>query len=325
MNQNLHKLQQLTEDQRLDARDRARQMVVKSLGLRPTREQYSHTSISKYPGWVTKLVAGFMLVAFIASAIPSLFRLFNAGRDYYLHSIDVQWQATLVGLSAFLLAEFLIVLSTVTASIFYRGRAKLLWAIPVIMGLLMALVGNYVVAQPSDFWGLLETFIPPLSVIFIAVAGERLILDSIKTRHANERAYQEALTQYNQVVNDPEHHTRWNQFYANALKESLRDAQSGGRGTKERQEIVTTLNSRDWAALVRREMVADRWFESVDTADVIEDNPDPDMPATHDPKNEDNPFGNTRLAADANGNMQMIERVGVPTITASTNGKNHTK
>lgn len=325
MNENLHKLLQLTDEQRIDARDQARQMVVKSLGKKPHRDQFQDTAISKYPAWFMKLVGGFMVIAFVASAMPSLFRLFTAGRDYFSHGIDSGWQAAIVGVSTFLLAEFLIILSTIAASTFYRGKQRLIWVFPVVMGLSMALVGNWVVTKPSDVFGWLETLIPPLSVLFIALAGERLILESIKTRHANERAFQQAMQAYNQVVNDPEQHSRWQQFHANALKESLRQAQSGGRGTKERLEIVQTLTNQEWASLVKRELMADRWFESVESAETVEI-PESTVKVVERGSVDHGtvPFGNTPLDLVRADPVftQMSGHVNGHGITAISNGKN---
>jgi len=272
-----------------------------------------------------KLVGGFMVIAFVASAMPSLFRLFTAGRDYFSHGIDSGWQAAIVGVSTFLLAEFLIILSTIAASTFYRGKQRLIWVFPVVMGLSMALVGNWVVTKPSDVFGWLETLIPPLSVLFIALAGERLILESIKTRHANERAFQQAMQAYNQVVNDPEQHSRWQQFHANALKESLQNAQSGGRGTKERLEIVQTLTNQEWASLVKRELMADRWCESVESAETVEV-PESTIKVVERGSVDHGtvPFGNTPLdLARADPVFtQMSGHVNGHGITAISNGKN---
>lgn len=314
--QNLELLYGLSEDQRIDAKERARALIIRRAGdkpqpeqfrraalPRPDRAQYADTHISRYPAWLTKAVGGVMLLVFVAAAMPSLFRLFTAGRDYFAHGINDPVQAAIVGLSTFLLAEFLIVLSTISARVYFTGRSRLLFAAPVAMGLAVALVGNWTITQPGDIFGWLETIVPPVSVVFIALVLEKLILDSIHARHANEKAYQAALNDWKQATADqqaaeesayhdavrrwqdmtrePEQADDWTQVYATALREGLRAANARGRGMRERVEVMQSLNGRDWSRLVRREMDQDRWYLMVFSEPVASD-PRP-APVEHDP------------------------------------------
>lgn len=298
----------LTEDQRLDAKERAKSLILRSAGdepqpeqfrraapLRPDREQYADTYISRYPAWLTKAVGAVMLVVFVAAAMPSLFRLYTAGRDYFGHGISDPLQGAVVGVSTFLLAEFLIVLSTISARVYFQGAARLLFVVPIGMGLAVALVGNWTITQPSDLFGWLETVVPPVSVVFIALVLEKLILDGVHSRHANEKAYQQAVAEWNQAVNEqkaseelayraailrwqtmtrePEESDHWRQVYATALREAIKAANAQGRGKTERVELMQSFNGRDWSILVRREMEADRWYERIDEEPAIEDAP----------------------------------------------------
>lgn len=261
MNNIMHELRPLTDDERLNAVQSARDYIIKSYGDKPRRQQFLDVTVSQYPAWFTRLVAAFMLVVFIAAAMPSLFRLYSAGYTYFLHGIDNQLLASIVGVSTFLLAEFLIILSTISARLYFDGRSRYIFVIPITLGLAMALVGNWVIAQPYDLFGWLETLAPPVAVLFLALIGERIVLDEIRSRHANERAYQEALKEWQQTAADPEQSPRWRAAYANALKSAIYDANRSGAGSTARKELMNGLRSGEWRALVVREMRADSWFD----------------------------------------------------------------
>lgn len=277
INQTLKTLRRLTDEERLEAQEKARAVIVRSIGDKPTRAAYENNHVSQYPAWFTQLVAAVMGIVFLAAAMPSLFRLFTAGRDYFLHGIDDGIQGAIVGVSTFVLAEFLIILSTISARVYFTGRARLVFIVPIIMGLAMALVGNWTVTQPTDLFGWLETLIPPSAVLFIALIGERLILDAIEARHANERSFQEALTEWQTAVNNPEMAAGYRAAYANALRDALRDGNMKGKGAKERAEFMRGLGVDDWRALVTRELKADSWFEEIEVLQVDTQHPEPDQ------------------------------------------------
>lgn len=291
----LRELRPLTDEERLEAAERARSVILKANSDKPRREQFADISISRYPAWFTRLVAVFMVIVFVAAAMPSLFRLYTAGSEYFRHGIDNAFLGSIVGISTFLLAEFLIILSTISARVYFEGRARFVFVIPICLGLAMALVGNYVVAQPTDLFGWLETLSPPFAVLFLAIIGERLVLDAIESRHANERAYQQALVDWQAANHDPENSPRWRGAYANALKAMLRDVNSKDRGATARKELMGNLTAGDWRVLVIREMRADSWFE-----DVSLHEPAP-VPTNQDNGHQDNPTGNFTSPVAVNG------------------------
>lgn len=247
----------LTIDERINARQAARQAVIRSAGEQPRREQFQHAGFSRYPRWVVGLVAGAMLIVFIAAALPSLFRLFSAGRDYFMIGIPDATQAAVAGASTFLLAEFLVIVSTLVMRVYFTGRAALLMALPIAFGVFMALVGNWVVAQPHDLFGWLETLAPPVAVLFMSLIGEKIILTAIEQRQQNEAAYQAALAGYKKSTEAPEQSPSWGQMYANALRDAL--IRKNSRYKTER-ELLPNLSTEDWRGLVAREMQADSWY-----------------------------------------------------------------
>jgi hypothetical protein len=259
----LQQITPLTEEQRLEAREHARALVIKAAGTRPDRAAFRETIVSEYPAWFTRVIALLMGVVFVAAAMPSLFRLFTAGRQYFAHGITDPVQGAIVGVSTFLLAEALIILSTIAARVYFTGRARAVFIIPIGLGLAMALVGNWTIARPSDLFGWLETVTPPVAVLFLALVGEKLVLDAIHQRHASERAYSAALAAYEAATRNPEEHPQWRRMYAAALREALKAANSTGAGSTKRKEQMSAFTSRDWSALVGREMAADEWFVEV--------------------------------------------------------------
>jgi hypothetical protein len=135
----------------------------------------------------------------------------------------------------------------------------------------IALVGNVQVALPghhSSPFAWLEAIAPPLLVLSTAYVLKEQLLESIEMRHANERAYQEAVNLWQSATADPEHHPRWMQFYANALRDAIRKANN------RRKDAQASLNTGDWRALVYRELQADNWYaepvEQVTVQEVVQ-------------------------------------------------------
>jgi hypothetical protein len=54
----IENLRPLTQEQRQSARKSARNAVTRSLGSKPKREQFTHTTISRYPVWRGKYIQG---------------------------------------------------------------------------------------------------------------------------------------------------------------------------------------------------------------------------------------------------------------------------
>jgi hypothetical protein len=122
----------------------------------------------------------------------------------------------------------------------------------------IALVGNVQVALPGHTtspFAWLEAIAPPLLVLSTAYVLKEQMLEAIELRHANERAYQEAANDWQWATINPEAHSQWMQFYANALRDALRKTNS------RRREALEGLNTADWQALIYRELQADNWYE----------------------------------------------------------------
>ncbi|MEO0565745.1 MAG: hypothetical protein AAF125_26795, partial [Chloroflexota bacterium] len=84
--------------------------------------------------------------------------------------------------------------------------------------------------------------------------GERLILDAVRQQHSDERAYQEALAAWTTEQAKIEDHPRWRVVYGRSLVTAIRRANTGGSGTRAREDLMNGMSRGQWAALVRREM-----------------------------------------------------------------------
>lgn len=255
----INSLRPLSQEQRQAAWQAAQAAVVRSAGTRPNREHYSHTTTTKYPPTVTRLIVGLCLVLLLAAFTPSAIRLFVIGSQTFRQAVPNSMAVTAVGLATVLSAEvgqvvFSLALATLGAS--PSARRLLLGSMGICTTL--ALVGNIQVALPehsSSPFAWLESIAPPLIVLSTAYVLKEQILEAIEQRHANERAYQQALSAWQESAAAPEKHPQWSIFYANALRDALRQANA------RRQEALAALTTADWCGLVYRELQAERWYE----------------------------------------------------------------
>jgi len=234
--------------------------VQREIGDRPNRDYFNHHAARRYPPGVTKLINALCIVLLLAAFTPSAIRLYVIGSETFGAVVSFELAMVAVGIATVLTAEigqvvFSLALATLGTS---KGARRLLYSS---MGIAtaIALVGNVQVALPGHIespftW--LEAIAPPLLVLSTAYVLKEQMLESIEMRHANERAYQEAINEWQRSAINPEAHPRWMQFYANAIRDALQ------KGNSRRREAVEALTNGDWRALVYRELQADNWYET---------------------------------------------------------------
>ena len=256
----LNNLRPLTQEQRQNARHAAHDAVMRAVGARPSRDQFTHHATSQYPPTVTRLISILCLVLLLAAFTPSAIRLFVIGSETFGQAVSSNVAMTAVGLATVLSTEvgqvvFSLALATLGTS---RSSRRLLYT-SMAISTILALTGNIQPALPghtqSPFaWR--EAMAPPLLVLSTAYVIKEQLLDSIQQRHANERAFQEALSDWQLATHDPEAHPRWSQFYANALRDALRKA------NYRRKETLQDMTTADWRAAVYRELHTEEWFQA---------------------------------------------------------------
>jgi len=254
----INDIRPLTQEQRQAARKAAHNAVIRAVGAKPAREQFMHTTISKYPPAITRLISGLCLILLLAAFTPSAIRLYVIGSQTFGQAVSSSAAVTAVGLATVLSAEvgqvvFSLALATLGTS---RVSRRLLYTSMAITTIL-SLMGNIQISLPGHMnspFAWLEAIAPPILVLSTAYVLKEQALESIERRHANERAFQASLTDWQVAVSDPEDHPQWLQFYANALRDALR------KTNNRRQETLTQMTQNDWHLAVTREMQADVWY-----------------------------------------------------------------
>jgi hypothetical protein len=256
----LNNLRPLTQEQRQDARHAAHDAVMRAVGARPSRDQFTHHATSKYPPTVTRLISALCLVLLLAAFTPSAIRLYVIGSQTFGQAVSSSIAMTAVGLATVLSAEVgQVVFSLALATLGTSQSSRRLLYFSMSLATIIALTGNVQLALPNHEkspFAWLEAMAPPLLVLSTAYVIKEQLLDSIQQRHANERAFQEALADWQSATGDPESHPRWAQFHANALRDTLRKANA------RRQETLQDMTTADWRAAVYRELHAEEWFEA---------------------------------------------------------------
>jgi hypothetical protein len=289
----IENLRPLTQEQRQDARHAAHDAVIRAVGARPSRDEFTHHATSKYPPLVTRLISLLCIVLLLAAFTPSAIRLYVIGSQTFGQAVSSSVAMTAVGLATVLSAEVgQVVFSLALATLGTSQSSRRLLYFSMSLATIIALTGNVQLALPSHEkspFAWLEAVAPPLLVLSTAYVIKEQLLDSIQQRHANERAFQEALGEWQIATGDPESHPRWSQFHANALRDTLRKANA------RRQETLQDMTTADWRAAVYRELQAEAWFETPKT----ESEERPDHPAEI--KGVINEAEPVPLAANGNG------------------------
>jgi len=255
----IENLRPLTQEQRQSAHRAARQAAVRAFGPKPTRDHFSSTTISRYPGSVTRLISVLCLVLLLAAFTPSAIRLYVIGSQTFGQAVSNDVAQVAVGLATVLSAEIgQVVFSLALATLGTTSTSRRLLYSSMGMCTAVSLAGNIQIAllgHEQSVFAWLEAVIPPLVVLSTAYVLKGQMLETIEHRHATERAYQAALADWQAATAEPEQHAQWTQFYANALQDALRKANI------RRKETLAAMTQEDWRLAVHREMQADLWYE----------------------------------------------------------------
>ena len=239
----IENLRPLTQEQQQSARKAAHDAVIRGIGPKPTREHFIHSAISKYPLSVTRLIFVLCLVLLLAAFTPSAIRLYVIGSQTFGQAVSNEVAMTAVGFATVLSAEIgQIVFSLALATLGTSQSARRLLIASMAIATIISLVGTVQVALPgheTSPFAWLEALAPPIIVLATAYVIKEQILETVEVRHANERAFQVALEEWQTATATPEEYPTWMQFYANALQDALRKANA------RRKEIFSQMNVED--------------------------------------------------------------------------------
>lgn len=202
-----------------------------------------------------------MLFLLLAAFTPSAIRPYVIGSRTFGQSVSNQTAQIAVGVATVLSPEIgQVVFSLALATLGATPPARRLLYTSMALTTAVPLVGNIQIALPSHEqspFAWLEAVVPPLIVLSTAYVLKGQLLETIEQRHTHERACQTALAECQTATAEPEQHPQWSQFYANALRDTLRHTNA------RRQETLAVLTTADWRSLVYRELQSERWYEDV--------------------------------------------------------------
>jgi hypothetical protein len=204
----LKQIKPLTQEQRQNARTLAQQAVVREVGERPLREKFDRHTASRYPPSITRLINILCIMLLLAAFTPSAIRLFVIGSETFGAAVPDNLAMIAVGIATVLTAEIgQVVFSLALATLGTTPSARRLLYASMGIATAIALVGNVQVALPGHHnspFAWLEAIAPPLLVLSTAYVLKEQLLESIEMRHANERAFQEAVNLWHRATADPE-------------------------------------------------------------------------------------------------------------------------
>lgn len=253
------------EEERLIVYERTKAIVV---GTEPKKEQFlERTNISKYPPIIQRIITTLCLLVLAAAFVPSSIRLFEIGRNSFLHSINDSASATLVGLATILLAETGQVVCTLALAVLNASRfsRNLLWASAAVFTSI-ALVGNIEVSKPfavGGLFSLIESLAPSIMVLSMSYILKEQFLTTIGTRYHANAIYLEKLADYEALLTNPETSPSWSQTYAQQMRNGLRQLYNKLPATR---ELSRQLLDSDWIVLTAREIRASDWSADLDSA-----------------------------------------------------------
>lgn len=139
----LDSLRPLTQEERLTARQQAREHIVAIIGKKPSREIFAGRRISQYPNYVLYTIIGLCIVALMAAFTPSAIRLYHIGSETFSNAINDRLSAQVVGLAIVLMAELSQLVFSLSLAVLGTSRtSRYLLYFGMFIATMIALVGN---------------------------------------------------------------------------------------------------------------------------------------------------------------------------------------
>lgn len=271
----LQVIRPLTQEERIQATNKAKEAVRASYGNAPEREDY--VGYVSQMTWVDKLIWLLCIVVLVSAFVLSAMRLYFIGYETFLHSIADENSAKAAGAFIVILAETTQVISALALAKVKDRKFRLALHFVSLGATAIAIVGNLQVVKPFAMtepfseapqelrnpFAWLEALLPPLFVLAMAHVLKHQLLDALAMHEAQKTAYERALQEWQRNISrDASMHPEWSRFYANALRDAL--SKANGR-TKAGKDALPQLTVADWRALVYREMQAENWYANMPT------------------------------------------------------------
>lgn len=258
-------IQPLTQQQRLEGRQKAIKVIEALAGERPKREHFKNSSVSKYPQWITALVVVLSVIVLMTAFLLSAMRLYHIGYETFYETLAHDLMSIIAGLAIVLLSEAAAVLFTIALSVIGQTQTQRRILLASIVGTAaLALSGNYYVAlyeHALTVFNVLEAMLPPLLTLSTAYVLKELLLCVIEQCHADQIAYEQAMSDWQRLTANPESHPKFTQAYANELRDMLIKI---NRRRKLSKTAIEQLEAPQWRTLVKRELQTEDWFDATD-------------------------------------------------------------
>lgn len=263
----------LRDDQRIEARQAARDNLMARLGGEPQFSDFERRQSSRFGPTADRIGTLFILVVLASAFFISALHIFNAGRRASLSANPDATIATLIGGAWVLLAEsgVLAMMTLPTLYGFSRRAAGVLYAVAG-MCAFVAWSGNIDAVllydtTPFDWFKVwlaafsqrpavwLLSVLPPALTLAIGWSIKQRLMNTAETRHKAEIEYREALVTWRRTVARLEEHTDWPATLAAALW----DAWKRGK----RRDMLAEITDDTRREILRRELAADQFFATV--------------------------------------------------------------
>jgi hypothetical protein len=252
----LPKLPVLKAEQRLAAKQQAREFLLTKLGGEPQIADFERQQWSRFGARINAFTLMSLIVVFASALIVSsghIYRVFGNNPAMVILS-----ESTILALS---LVPTVWNTPRYVSAMMYAG---------VLGAALIAAVGNIdaeilYTSSPLNWlarW--MSTFatapkqwtaatVPPVITVLVGQALKYYALDRSASRHEAKRQYDDTLAEWKQTVATLEQRGDWGQAWADALWDTWR------KGKK--HELLAVISVELQVAIVRREMQAEQWFQ----------------------------------------------------------------
>jgi hypothetical protein len=274
MNVDISKFPSLREEQRLAAKQQAKENLLTQLGGEPRFEDYERRVPSRYSPGVEQFMNRGMWALLVAAFTLSAIHIYFAASDAYGLGIKSPYLSAVGGLMFVVVAEIAAILFSTAPAVYDQVMTKSTKRMSYsasIVAAIIAVVFNIAVAidyhsSPFDWvikWvesiGLYPVlfFVATTPPIFVLVAGQvqkTRILAQNERRYSAQIDYNAAMAEWEQIVKTIEGHNNWLQTYATALWDVWRHGK--------RRDLIAVITIEEQRAIVQREMEANNWYIS---------------------------------------------------------------
>src|SRR5574341_1126036 len=101
----IDQIQPLTQQQRIEARQKAVKAIEMLAGSKPQRSQFKNTTVIRYLDWITGIVVILSLVVLLTAFVLSAMRLYHIGYRTFYETLPDSLSSMIAGYAVVLLSE----------------------------------------------------------------------------------------------------------------------------------------------------------------------------------------------------------------------------